>query len=83
MSKSNTKGPEFIRFFIPILESLKEIGGSGTPSEVIEFIISRLKIPQKEQDVLLKNGQSKVKNQIYWARFYLAQLGFNLFFDRS
>lgn len=76
MSKSNTKGPEFIRFFIPILESLKEIGGSGTPSEVIEFIVSRLKIPQKEQDVLLKSGQSKVKNQIYWARFYLAQLGF-------
>lgn len=31
-----TKGPEFIRFFKPILEVLLELGGSGTASEVVD-----------------------------------------------
>ncbi len=33
------KGPDFIKYFIPILEVLKSLGGSGTPSEVIDLII--------------------------------------------
>lgn len=76
MSKPKSKGPQFIRFFIPLIEALKEIGGSGTASEVIDLIIVKLGISQKEQDELLKSGQPKIKNQIYWARFYLARGGY-------
>ena len=71
MSKS--KGPQFIRFFRPIIEVLKETGGSGTVSEVIDRVIEKMKIPESEQEMMLKGGQSRVRNQIQWARFYLAQ----------
>ena len=73
MSKS--KGPQFIRFFRPIVEVLKEIGGSGTAAEVIDHVIEKMMIPESEQEVILKGGQPRVRNQIQWARFYLAQAG--------
>jgi restriction system protein len=74
MSKS--KGPQFIRFFKPILEVLKDSGGSGTVSEVIDRVIEKMGIPESEQEVTLKSGQSRARNAIQWARFYLAQAGF-------
>jgi restriction system protein len=73
MNKS--KGPQFIRFFKPIIEVLKELGGSGTVSEVIDRVIEKMKIPESEQEKTLKGGQSRVRNQIQWARFYLVQAG--------
>jgi restriction system protein len=73
MSKS--KGPKFIRFFKPIIENLKETGGSGTAVEVIDNVIEKMKIPDSEQEETLKNGQSRIRNQIQWARFYLVQAG--------
>jgi hypothetical protein len=58
------KGPKFIRFFKPILEVLKHSGGSGTTAEVIDRAIELLKIPESEQETTLKNGQSRVRNQV-------------------
>ena len=66
-----TKGPQFIRFLKPIIEVLRESGGSGTSSEVTDKVIERLDIPDKELTVLLKSGQSRVYNQVHWARMYL------------
>jgi hypothetical protein len=31
------KGPEFIRFMIPIINSLRELGGSGKAPHIDEF----------------------------------------------
>ena len=73
---SRSKGPQFIRFFRPIIEVLKETGGSGTAAEVIDHVIEKMRIPQSEQTVTNKNGQSHVRNQIYWAKFYLAKAGY-------
>ncbi len=70
------KGPEFIRFFKPILEILKQSGGSGTTSEVIDRAIELLQIPEAEQEVTLKNGQSRVRNQVQWGRLYLVRAGY-------
>ena len=70
------KGPEFIRFFKPILQILKESGGSGTTSEVIDRAIELLQIPESEQEVTLKNGQSRVRNQVQWGRLYLVRAGY-------
>jgi|WetSurMetagenome_2_1015567.scaffolds.fasta_scaffold164564_1 restriction system protein len=72
---SKGKGPQFIRFLKPIIDVLKETGGSGTVSEVIDRIIEKMKIPESEQEIIHKGGQSKVRNQIQWARFYLVQEG--------
>ena len=57
------KGPEFIRFFRPILEALSKSGGSGTPSEIIDRTIEMAKVSESEQEAVNKNGQSRVKNQ--------------------
>ena len=70
------KGPEFIRFFKPILQILKESGGSGTTSEVIDRAIELLQIPESEQEATLKNGQSRVRNQVQWSRLYLVRAGY-------
>jgi restriction system protein len=70
-----TKGPQFIRFLKPIIEVLRESGGSGTSSEVTDKVIERLNIPDEEQSVILKSGQSRVYNQVHWARMYLVHGG--------
>ena len=68
--------PQFKRFFIPIVQALKELGGSGNASEVIDIVIEKLGIPEKEQQISLKNGESKIRNQAQWARLYLVKGGF-------
>jgi restriction system protein len=73
---SRSKGPQFIRFFKPIIEVLKESGGSGTVAEAIDLVIEKMMIPESEQVVTNKSGQSRVRNQIYWAKFYLANAGY-------
>ena len=52
-----------------------EIGGSGRSAEVADLVIERMKIPESEQAVILKSGQSRVYNQIHWARMYLVKAG--------
>jgi restriction system protein len=69
------KGPQFIRFFKPIIEVLKESGGSGTAAEIIDKTIEEMKISEKEQEATNKNGQSRVRNQVNWARQYLVWAG--------
>lgn len=69
------KGPQFLRFCIPIVETLKELGGSGQPKEVTDAVLERLHISEQEQAQTLKNGSSRVRNQVAWARFYLAKAG--------
>jgi restriction system protein len=68
-----TKEPQFLRFCIPIVETLQELGGSGQPKEVTDMVLERLHISEREQAQTLKNGGSRVRNQAAWARFYLAK----------
>ncbi len=70
------KGPDFIKYFIPILDVLQEIGGSGTVVEVIDLVIEKLGISEKEQADTLKSGGSRVRNRVQWARLYLVKAGF-------
>src|SRR5262245_21306939 len=67
---------KFVRFFGPILDALRELGGSGTPTEVTTTIAKRLKIPEKEQNELLKSGTPRFANQVAWARNYLKLEGY-------
>jgi len=68
--------PLFMRFFKPIVDSLKELGGSGNVGEIIDLAIDKLNIAETEQQETLKNGESKVRNQAQWARLYLVKGGF-------
>jgi restriction system protein len=52
------------------------LGNSGAPSEVTDRVIERLRLSEKEQEETTSNGQSRVRNQIAWARFYLVKAGY-------
>ena len=56
---------------IPIMDSLRELGGSGKASEVVDLVIQKIGITDKELDVTTRTGVPRIKNQIHWARMYL------------
>jgi restriction system protein len=70
-----SKGPRFVRYFGPVLEVLKTLGGSGSPDEVRGGVASRLAISEGEQGEQLASGSSRFDNQVAWARFYLTRAG--------
>lgn len=70
------KGPQFVRYFQPVLNALNELGGSGRPEEVVELIANNLGVSEKERDELISNGESRFRKNINWARFYLAKAEF-------
>ena len=71
--KKPEDGAQFLRYFGPLLDALRELGGSGTPDEVVERIA--LDLPDDLQNELLPSGELRYRNQVAWARFYLAQEG--------
>lgn len=70
------KVPQHFRYIIPIVEALKELGGSGRASEVIDSIVEKLGISEGDLQETVKSGQSKLINQIHWARFMLVKAGY-------
>jgi restriction endonuclease Mrr len=70
------KGPEFRRFFRPILQVLQKLGGAGTAAEIVDQSIELAEVTEAEQEAVNKNGQSRIKNQVHWARQYLAWGGY-------
>ena len=76
MAKRKThEGTRFLRFFGPVLDALRELGGSGTPDEVVEQIAADLNLSDDVQNELLPSGSPRYRNQVAWARFYLAREG--------
>jgi restriction system protein len=75
MNKSKS-GPQFVRFFGPVIESLKALGGSGRPSEVRELIAQNHHISDEERSEALEGGNLRFDNQVHWARFYLVKSGY-------
>jgi len=69
-------GPQFVRYFRPVIDALKELGNSGTPSEVREIIVARLKLNEDLLNELMSSGTPRFMNQVAWARFYLNKAGF-------
>lgn len=69
------KGPKFLKYINPVLDQLQSNGGAGNASDIIEKVIEQLKISDAELEETTSNGQSRVRNQIQWARFYLFKAG--------
>lgn len=66
---------EFIRWFGPLLDALRDLGDSGRPREVSARIAKNLSLPDELLDQTLKSGGSKFHNQVAWARQYLVWEG--------
>jgi restriction system protein len=68
-------GPKFVRFFWPVIEALKGLGGSGRPSEVRDVIARQMNVSEQERTELIESGTPRFDNQVAWARFYLVKAG--------
>lgn len=74
MAREN-EGPEFVRLFGPVLDALRQLGGSARPAEVEALVAEMLEIPRDVQEEQLESGGSRFRNRVHWARFYLAKAG--------
>ena len=75
-SSGKKSNAEFLKWFKPLIEALKELGGSAKPKEVRDQIAKDLKLTDAElTETRGKNKQNKFANQVAWARNYLAYEG--------
>jgi len=75
MNSNQQKGPQFVRYFQPVINALLELGGSGRPEEVEEVVATQLKLSDEERNQQIPSGQSRFSNKVNWARFYLVKAG--------
>jgi len=66
---------EFIKWFGPLLDALRDLGDSGKPKEVSDKIAQNLKLDDSVLDETLISGINKFHNQVAWARQYLVWEG--------
>jgi len=74
-SGEQVEGAQFVRYFGPVLDALRKLGGSGAPREVTEQIARDLGVPEDVQSELTESGAPRFPNQVAWARFYLTREG--------
>lgn len=80
MTKPNTQKhkagqSEFVRWFAPLIQALKDLGGSAAPREALERIAEIEKVPEELRNEVLSSGQERFYNQVHWARQYLVWEG--------
>lgn len=73
--KKKAKQAEFTKWFGPLLNALRELGGSGKPKEVVKQIAIDLQIPDEKLEETMKSGTPRFHNQVAWARQYLVWEG--------
>ena|ERR1700730_8204087 len=72
MSKKKSGKTEFIKWFGPVLDALRDLGGSAKPGEITKWIAEHLSIPDEVlNERYEKSGVLKFQNRIAWARQYL------------
>lgn len=69
------EGAQFVRYFGPLLDALRGLGGSAKPDEAVDRVADDLKIADDVLNETLPSGGSRFRNQVAWARFYLVREG--------
>jgi restriction system protein len=75
MAKKKNSQAEFVRWFGPLLDALRQLGGSAKPREAADKIAENLDLHEDKLNELLNSGQSRYYNQVAWARQYLVWEG--------
>jgi restriction system protein len=77
VAKTKAPASQFARYIGPVIQAIRELGGSGRPDEVRGVIARDLRMSDAEQSEPLPSGvQTRFENQVHWARFYLAKAGY-------
>ncbi len=75
--KNNT--PTFDQLMNPLLESLRQLGGSGSTDEIYEKVVQIETIPDEVLNQLHnpeKSNRTEVEYRLAWARTYLKKYGY-------
>ena len=76
LTESKSDGiPSYIRMMWPVLQSIREKGGSATLDEIEEFVVQRMGFSEAQQAVQMENGSPKIRYRIAWALTYLKGAG--------
>jgi restriction system protein len=73
--KKKSTTAEFTKWFGPLLNALRDLGGSAKPKEAVAQIAKDLKIPDSQLEETMKSGILRFHNQVAWARQYLVWEG--------
>lgn len=78
MEKQKTKSnAAFLRWMKPVLQALKQLGGSGKPQEVRTIIAKNENLTSQElSEIRGKNKVNKFENEVAFARNYLVAGGY-------
>lgn len=80
--KAEVKGKKsskaaFLRWFAPLIQALRDLGGSGTPAEARAKIIENEQLSEDEiNQTREKNNVNKFENEVAFARNYLVNAGY-------
>ena len=69
------EGSQFVRYFGPLLDALRGLGGSAKADEAVDRVADDLKLSDETLNETLSSGGSRFRNQVAWARFYLVREG--------
>ena len=69
------EGAKFVRYFGPLLNALRGLGGSAKADEAVDRVAQDLKLSDEVLNDVLPSGGSRFRNQVAWARFYLVREG--------
>jgi len=67
--------PQFVSYFVPVTEIMRDLGGQARPRQVFDELIKRHEIPEDFLALTNKNGGSKFENRVHFARSYLFKAG--------
>jgi len=70
------KLPKYFKYIIPIVEVLRELGGFEKSLNVINLIVEKRGITEKELLETNQRGKPKVHFNIYSAKSFLAKTGY-------
>jgi restriction system protein len=68
-------GPAFVQYMEPVIFSLRALGGSARPPEVVDKVAELLKVSDEKRAEQMASGNARFDNMVAWARFYLAKAG--------
>lgn len=72
MSKKKNGKTEFVKWLGPILDALRDLGGSAKPKEITQLIGEKYNLSEEVlTDRYEKSGVLRFQNQLAWARQYL------------
>ena len=67
----------FLRWFKPLIQALRDLGGSATPADARKKIIENEKLSDEEVNATRgKNNVNKFENEVAFARNYLVSAGY-------